>query len=299
VHAQNPASKVAQSAGYKKGVRGDVFQNKTTGILYICMSASCTSGGTGWQAVLSTSGSGAGEFVAGEGAAPTGDCAAGYDVLWADSTLHGFKFCANGGSADAVVGAATSATLTNKTYDAEGTGNVITFPVKVFLLAAGCNNTTAASMWDLPTSTPAAAACVTGSNTQKGVLDFADTSGGFSAQNTLLLPADFSGAIDARIIWTTTATSGNAKWSLSTVCTDVAASATDDPAFNTASTVTTAAPGTGSRVQTSSITGVTTTGCAAGNLLHVKIFRDGNDGSDTIAATARLIGIELTIRRAM
>jgi hypothetical protein len=202
-------------------------------------------------------------------------------------------------STDTLAGKATTDTFTNKTIDAEGTGNTITIPVKVWLPGAGCANTTAASFWDLPTSTPAVAACVTGTNIQKGVLQYADTSGGFSAQNTILLPADFSGAIDARIIWRTSATSGNAKWSLSTICADVAATVTDDPAFNTASTVTTAAPGTTLRIQTSSITGVTATGCAAGNLLHVKLFRDGNDAADTIAATAEVIGVELTIRRAM
>jgi hypothetical protein len=195
--------------------------------------------------------------------------------------------------------ASGTATQTNKTIDAEGTGNTITIPVKVWLPGGGCNNATAAPFWDLPTSTPAVAACVTGTNIQKGVLQYPDTSGGFSAQNTILLPADFSGTIDARIIWRTSATSGNAKWSLSTICTDVAATVTDDPAFNTASTVTTAAPGTTLRIQTSSITGVTATGCAAGNLLHVKLFRDGNDAADTIAATAEVIGVELTIRRAM
>lgn len=190
-------------------------------------------------------------------------------------------------------------TLTNKTVDAEGTGNTVTLPFKVWLAAAGCNNATASTFWDLPASTPAVATCVTGSNTQKGVLAYADTSGGFSAQNELLLPADFSGNIDARIIWSTSATSGNAKWSLSTICTDVAATATDDPAFNTASTVTTAAPGTANRLQTSSISGLTITGCLGGNFLHLKAFRDGNDGSDTIGATANLVGVELTIRRAM
>lgn len=199
---------------------------------------------------------------------------------------------------DTFVGKATTDTFTNKTVDVEGTGNTYTIPVKVFLPAAGCNNTTAGSFWDLPTSTAAVPACVTGSNTQKGVLDFAD-SGPFVAQNMLILPADWAGAIDARIIWTTSATSGNAKWSLATICTDTGATATDDPSFNTASTVTTAAAGTANRVQTSSITGVTATGCSAGNLLHLKIARDGTDGSDTIGATARLIGIEFTIRRAM
>src|SRR5258707_725785 len=64
----------------------------------------------------------------------------------------------------------------------EGTGNVLWVPVKVGLPAAGCNNATAGPIWDLPASTPAVAACVTGTNIQKGVLDYADTSGGFSAQ---------------------------------------------------------------------------------------------------------------------
>lgn len=202
-------------------------------------------------------------------------------------------------SGSEVTGISHTGVATGLTMDAEGTGNVITIPVKVWLPAAGCNNATASTFWDLPTATPAAAACVTGTNTQKGVLDYADTAGGFSAQMTELLPADFSGNIDARIIWFTTATTGNVKWSLSTICTDVSATATDDPAFNTASTVTTAAPGTANRIQTSSISAVTITGCTAGQLLHVKLFRDGNDGADTIAATARFYGLELTIRRAM
>ncbi len=194
-----------------------------------------------------------------------------------------------------------SGALTNTTYDAEGTGNTITIPFTIWLPAAGCNNATAASFWDLPVSTPAVATCVTGSNTQKGVLAYADTSGGFSAQTEYLLPDDWTGAgaLDAKIIWSTGATTGNAKWSLSTICTATNATETDDAAFNTASTVTTAAPGTANRLQTSTITSVTATGCAAGEFLHLKLFRDGNDGSDTIAATANLVGIELKVRRAL
>lgn len=192
-----------------------------------------------------------------------------------------------------------TATLTNKIYDTEATGNAFTSTGKAFIVAGGCQGTTAFSNWDLPASTPAAAACVTGTVVIKGVLDFADTSGGFSAQNTIKLPGDFTGTIDAQIQWTTTATSGNVKWSLSTICTATDGTETDDPgAFNTASTVTTAAPGVASRVQTSSITSLTITGCAANELLHLRIFRDGNDAADTIAATARLVGVELTIRRA-
>lgn len=194
--------------------------------------------------------------------------------------------------------ASDTKTNTNTTYDTEGTGNVFTSSHKVFLPAAGCQNTSASSFWDLPTTTPAVAACVTGTNTQKGVLDFADTSGGFSAQTTLALPGDFAGTIDARIYWTTTATSGNVEWSLSTICTATDATETDDPAFNTASAVVTAAPGVASRVQTSAITSVTITGCAANEVLHVRLFRDGNDAQDTLSATVRFIGLEFTLRRA-
>jgi hypothetical protein len=210
-------------------------------------------------------------------------------------------------STDTMVGRATTDTLTNKTYNVESTGNVFTQPSPIYLAAAGCNNATAATFWDLPTATPAAAACVTGTNIQKGVLDYLDTSGGFSAQYTLALPVDWTTATlpDVDLYWTTSATSGNAKWTVQFVCTDVAATATDDPAFPASSngfnTVTTAAAGTANRVQTSTITGATVpASCASATkeLLHIRVFRDGNDAADTIAATARFIGMMLTPRRA-
>lgn len=209
---------------------------------------------------------------------------------------------------DTVVGKATTDTLTNKTFNTDSTGNVLTAPSFVVLWAGGCQNTTAISYWDLPTSTPAVATCVTGTNIQKGVLAYADTSGGFSAQTSFSLPVDWTtGTLpDIDIFWTTTATTGNAKWTVAIVCTDVAASATDDPAFPTSgngfNTVITAAPGTASRVQTSTITAATLpTSCVTGTreLIHVRLFRDGNDGSDTLAATANFLNMTMTPRRAM
>lgn len=189
-----------------------------------------------------------------------------------------------------------TATLTNKTLDAEGTGNVLTIPRRIWLPAAGCNNTTAGSIWDLPTSGPAVAACKTGTNTQMGVLDFAD-SANLSAQVTYKLPSTWTGTVDANITWLTSATSGNVVWQLATIC--VADAETDDPAFNTASTVTDAAKGTTLQTNDAAISTVTVTGCAAGELLHVKIQRDAGHASDNLAATARLIGVELVIREAL
>lgn len=192
--------------------------------------------------------------------------------------------------------ASSSDTLTNKTLDAEGTGNSLTIPFKLWLPAAGCNGTTAGSIWDLPTASPAVATCTVGTNTVQGYLAFAD-SADLSAQYTWHVPSDWTGNIDAKFKWFTSATSGDVVWQLQTIC--VADAETNDPSFNTASTVTDTAKGTTLQTNDASITTVTVTGCAAGELMHIKVRRDSGHASDSLAATANLIGVELTYRRAM
>jgi hypothetical protein len=187
-------------------------------------------------------------------------------------------------------------TLTNKTLDVEGTGNSVTTVSKIWLEAAACQNATATLMWDTPPSNPAVAACITGTNTQKGVADFADGANSLSMQRTLALPSDFTGAVDVKFKWLTTATTGDVVWQIATIC--VADAETDDPAFNTASTVTDTAKGTANQTNDASVTGITMTGCAAGEAWHIKVLRDPAHASDTLAATARLLGVELTVRRA-
>jgi len=56
-----------------------------------------------------------------EGTAITG--AANADILYADSTAHRLKMINNNGTADTFVGAATTDTFTNKTFDTAATGN--------------------------------------------------------------------------------------------------------------------------------------------------------------------------------
>lgn len=187
------------------------------------------------------------------------------------------------------------ATLTNKTLDVEATGNVVTTLSYITLMAASCQNAAATLLWDAPTSSPAVAACVTGTNTQKGVADFADGSN-LSMQLSFPLPRDWAGAVDARFKWMTSATTGSVVWQIATNC--VADGETDDPSFNAASTVTDSAKAAANQANDADITGVTMTGCAAGELLHLKVFRDSAHASDTLAATARLISVELTLRRA-
>lgn len=162
--------------------------------------------------------------------------------------------------------------------------------------AALCQNATAILAFGTPTSNPAAAACVTGSNTQLGVADF-DASTDQSVQDALRLPPTFTGAVDLDIEWFAAATSGDVIWAVQTAC--VAATESVDPSFNTASTVTDTAQGTTNRMNTASISSVTITGCATNERLLFKFYRDADAGGDTMTGNARLVSLRFTIRRTL
>ena len=126
--------------------------------------------------------------------------------------------------------------------------------------------------------------------------DFLDSATN-AMQMAYLLPGDFTGNIDITFFWFSSVTTNSVVWQVQTIC--VADAETDDPSFNTASTVTDGAKGTANQMNTASITSLTITGCAAGEMLHVRILRDPANASDTLGATARLYGVELTMRRQM
>ncbi len=194
---------------------------------------------------------------------------------------------------------ARSETLTNKTLDVEGTGNTVTTVEKIWIPAATCVAATATLNWDDdPAAAEPTAACVAGTNTAKGVADFLDSATN-AMQTHVKLPADWTGAVDVKFVWFTTVTANNAVWQIQGVC--VADAETDDPAFGTASTVTDAAKATANQLNDASISGIQSNfagSCAAGELLHLRVFRNPADASDTLAATARLYGVEVTLRRA-
>lgn len=190
-------------------------------------------------------------------------------------------------------------TFTNKTYDAEGTGNVLSIPVKSVFVAAGCNNTTAGTALDLPTSGGASAACL-GTTTTQGVLEFADGSTQ-SATGHLTLPSDWTstGGVDVRLLYTgSTSSTNNIRWQVSCGC--VADS--DDivaPSYNTATASSGAGPTTAGQRKTLTFTGISVTNCAASETLYLKVERIGGDGADTYTGIGRLVEFEVTYRRAM
>src|SRR5262245_17936137 len=118
----------------------------------------------------------------------------------------------------AVVWAQNTVNLLNTRYNAESTGNVLTYPEKLWIPAARCDNATATSPgWSFPTSNPGVPACQTGSNTQYGTMDFADSSD-LSAQYHFKLPSDWTSTVDAKFVWFTSATTNSVVWQLSTIC---------------------------------------------------------------------------------
>jgi hypothetical protein len=186
------------------------------------------------------------------------------------------------------------------TLNAEQPNKTVTLPRPMWRPAAGCNGSTAAPIWDLPASAAAAAACVTGTNTQKGVLDFVDAST-TTAQITERLSSAWTGDIGVVLTWFSGTGSTNAVvWRVRASC--VADGETDDPAWD-ADVLQISDAGKGTANQINQATGTLLAAshlstCAAGELLHLEVGRLGADGADTHAATARLVGVEFLVREA-
>ena len=197
---------------------------------------------------------------------------------------------------DTVLSDGNTATLTGKTYNAESSGNVLTTTSKIWMVAAGCNNVTPGPAWDIPTSNPAVPSCLTGTNTQKGYLLFADAVSE-EAQINFLLPSDFTGNADVAILYSTLATSGNFVFEVTTEC--AAENQSVDPTWSGVSTVVDAVPGTANLLGRATISAINIAGCSANEWMFIRFRRLGANGSDTATSGTRFFGMEMTIRRAI
>lgn len=198
-------------------------------------------------------------------------------------------------ASETLVGRATTDTLTNKLIDCEAAGNDCIIPHTIPLDLVGVSAGVAGHIWnDDPLSTTCTAAAITGTNRTTGVCTFPDSDGDFGKAITLDLPTGWNSgsSFDADIWWKTTGT-GNARFQFQTKC--YADDETDDAAFNAASIVT-AAAGTSGRPNKQTITGITTTGCAAGEMMRVRFFRNRTEASDTLTAALDVEKVIFKIR---
>lgn len=126
-----------------------------------------------------------------------------------------------------------------------------------------------------------------------GHLVFNDTATKDSAYGVAMVPPDYVGSAVVRIVWTSTATSGNVVWEFA--YRDVGGDDTTSLDQSTAQetvTVTDAAPTATDRRLVTTVS-LTSANLTAGDTLEFKFSRDGSSGSDTMAAAAQLVGVFL------
>lgn len=190
---------------------------------------------------------------------------------------------------------------------ASGSGNtgwssLLTVSVVVPIPIGVCREATAELFFSVTASgTAPTADCIAGTNVITAAAGFDDDGAERQVQFSVRLPTDWTGAIDLAGVWRSADTSGSVVWQVATIC--VADAETSDPAWNAAQAIIDAAKGTTLQQNTFSQASLTTTGCAAGETLYVKVFRDSDHASDDLASAtdgiAQLLAIELTLRRAM
>jgi hypothetical protein len=194
-----------------------------------------------------------------------------------------------------ILDATNTVTKTGLTLDCiNGAGNNCTTSSYIYYPMGVCQGSTAGSGLSLPVTGPAVAACLTGSNTQQGTLDFAAASD-LSVQGSFVLPLDWSGTINVYGKWMNTAGSGNVVWELQTAC--VASGESTDPSFTAAAGSATDAALGSSFENDFTMTAVTMTGCAAGETFYWKVRRNAGAGSDTFNNTARLLRLQFLVLR--
>jgi hypothetical protein len=131
------------------------------------------------------------------------------------------------------------------------------------------------------------------------VLDFADGATKLLAQATIAMPSDWDGGtVTAAFYWTANSTSTNpVLWGCQGR--SYGNFETVDQAWGSEQTVQDALNGTANQVAISAATAaITLAGTpAAGELVQFRVSRDPTSGSDTLAATARLLGVMIAYTR--
>jgi hypothetical protein len=129
-------------------------------------------------------------------------------------------------------------------------------------------------------------------------LDFADGSTTYGEWG-LVMPSDWDGStVTAQFFWFANDTTTNAVlWGLAGVA--LGDGNALDTAWGTAATVSDANASTANQLRISSATGAMTVGGspAASKYVQFRAERVGGDASDTLAATARLLGVMVTYTR--
>lgn len=192
-------------------------------------------------------------------------------------------------------------TLTNKTVDAEGTGNAVSEPITAHFVAAGCSagSTAAPSLVTGSTNTPNPQ-CI-GSTVPKAVLQFAH--GNIAYISSFQVPRDYNSGhnTDIEICANTTDTTNGHTiiWDVQTGFNKVDGTVTDDPALNAQQqlTVTIGASQVSGGELCGTLTAMTMTGSSPSYNFEVQIKRDAADTDTDTAVAMKYVEITIPVTR--
>jgi hypothetical protein len=186
-------------------------------------------------------------------------------------------------------------TLTNKALDVEGPGNSITTVSAYAFMTAACQGATASLGLSYKTGLGPTPTCITGTNVTRAWGTFPDSDGEFEGVAEIPLTTDFTGTMDVRGKWRAAATSGDLVIQVQWACTADAEVLNDT--WSTASTTTDTAKATTLQANDWAVTGVSVTGCAAGENMSVRVMRQRTHASDTLTGTFDLGPFNVYLRR--
>lgn len=182
--------------------------------------------------------------------------------------------------------------ITNATINAAS--NSITMYQKICggdLVGVDPATGTALHAWNKsPTATAPTATAATGTNLNKGLARHPDSDGTYGVQLRCRLPPGVTfGQVDGILTWISAGT-GNYRPQVETKC--YGDDEADDASFNSAQAFTVAA-GTATRPQIDTLSNITFTGCAAGEILTIQLTRSRTEASDTGSSTFDVESFEL------
>jgi hypothetical protein len=188
-------------------------------------------------------------------------------------------------------------------FSISGTTLSLTLPYQLQFTAGVCQNATASVGMSTPSTLGATAGCHTvaaaSGDPAYGYAVFATGGADTELHGQFELPSDWTGAVDATIKWNSNSTTANdVVWEIAIGCVAAGEAATaisfNDQAFAADTNL-----GTVLQFNTVSLTGLTTTGCAAGETAFFIIHRDTDTAGDTLDQDVRLVSITFTLRRSV
>jgi hypothetical protein len=188
-------------------------------------------------------------------------------------------------------------------FSISGTTMSLTLSYQLQFTAGVCQNATASVGLSTPTTLGAAGGChsvaAASGDPAFGYAIFPTGGADTELHGQFELPSDWTGAIDVTFKWNAVSTTANdVVWEIELGCVAAGEAATAI-SFNTNAFAADTNNGTTLQFNTVTKTGLTTTGCAAGETAFFIIHRDTDTAGDTLDADVNLISATFTLRRSV